>query len=228
MLITGSAAFRGEAEGDREHDASTGKDRNRIRTIGRGHHQVGVERIRVGCAVGGDSVRRDLGGDAVTGNVVFVEDVVEAEAEFRVVEEGVAADGVVEEQVSEGERRDRRLIVVGTVVQALGSNGLVEDARVPAAVLIGKTFRQDIGGGIRHPQTAGGGYVERRRCRGTSSRRRVAIGDRSARVLSVVVAGVQVETETMSERDVAFGLNTLGERRGSGVVDRFTGVERGE
>ena len=90
---------------------------------------------------------------------MFVEDVVEAETKFGVIEVCVAADGVVEKQVGQGERRDRRIVVEGAIVQALGPNGLVEDAGIPSTVLIREAFRQDVGGSIRHPEAAGRGDV---------------------------------------------------------------------
>lgn len=46
---------------------------------------------------------------------MFVEDVIEAETEFSVIEPRAAADGLVEKQVVKVKGRDRRLIVEGSL-----------------------------------------------------------------------------------------------------------------
>jgi hypothetical protein len=95
--------MRVEAEGNRKRNAACRKDGDGVSTRRWRHLQVRVEGIGVGGAVGRDGICRDAGGDAVTGDVVLIEEVIETEAKLGVVEACVAADGVVQEKIGEGE-----------------------------------------------------------------------------------------------------------------------------
>ena len=165
---SGLVFARTEAEDHREHDATAGRTEIASAPEGGVCVRFALNGIRVRCTVGGDGIGCDRSGDAVARDLVLVEDVVEAETEFSVVEPRVAANGVVEEEVGEGEGRDRRLIMEGTVVQALGSDGLVEDTYIPGAALVGKAFRKDVGGSVGDPEAARRGDIERRRGRACS------------------------------------------------------------
>ena len=88
-----------EAECHGEHDAAGREDRDRVGSRGWSLREVRVEGVAVGGAVGRDVLRNDLRGKGVAGDVVFVEDVVEAETELGVVEVAAGAQRVIDEDV---------------------------------------------------------------------------------------------------------------------------------
>jgi len=93
-----------DLEGD--HEAAAGGLVNLVKLRRGGGGEVG-RTVDGGWAVGGEDV----------GDVFAVEEVVDAEAELRLIEDGVAvAVGEVEEEVDVVIGRDVGLIVIGTVV----------------------------------------------------------------------------------------------------------------
>jgi len=140
-----------EAEGDREHDAPAGHWTDVV-TPAAGGRARGGELIGVCCAVCRYVLRkeRSCGGEA--GDVVRVEEVVEAQPELCLVEATAAANGVVEEGAGAGKGIDRRLVVIGAVVDPLNTDALVEESEVPSLVLIGHALSLGVGGGLLYPQ----------------------------------------------------------------------------
>lgn len=108
--------MRAVAEGDREHDASAGQNGYRVSAREWGLRERGIEWIGVDDAVGGDGIGYGFGCERVGGDVVLVEDVVEAEMELSVVKVSAGAQGVVDEDVGESERVDGSLVMVSAVV----------------------------------------------------------------------------------------------------------------
>src|SRR5215469_5705720 len=200
-----SAPRRG-AEGDGEHDAACGKNADVVLSV---YRRGAVERISVGGSVCSDVVSDCAVGVGEAGDAVLIEEIVDAEAKLRAVEAARAADGVVEEDVGDVEGIDGGLVVIGAVVLVLSADALVEEGSVPGAALIGEADGFDVRGSLLNPHAAG--HVDgdgwcRRRATGSAGG---AADCLRAGVDGVIVAGVEICAEAVSEVDVAFAFDAL-------------------
>jgi hypothetical protein len=154
-------SLRRQPKAHRQHNAAAGQDTDVVAT-GDGGLTGGVERISVSRAVGRDRLGKSRTSDFVAGDAVLVEEVIEAQSEFRLIEASACPQGVVQEGIHDGKRTDNGLVMIGAVVLVDCADALVEHAEIPAFMLIGDTFSFDVGGGVGDPQTGGSDDVDLR------------------------------------------------------------------
>ena len=161
-IVSKCLSLRRQSKGYRKHNAASGKYADVVAT-GDWGLTGGVERISVSRAVGLDRLGKSRTSDFVAGDAVLVEEVIEAQSEFRLIEASACPQGIVQEGIRDGKGIDRGLVVIGAVVLVEGTDALVEQAEIPAFTLIGDAFGLDVAGGVGDPQTGGSDDVDLRR-----------------------------------------------------------------
>src|SRR5882762_61499 len=130
LTVQEALSLRRQSKGYRQHNAAAGKYADVVATSD-GGRTAGVERISVGSAVGCDRLGKSRTSDFVAGDAVLVEDVVEAQSDFRLIEVPACPQGVVQVGIRDGKGIDRGLVVIGAVVLVEGTDALVEHAEIP-------------------------------------------------------------------------------------------------
>ena len=118
---------------------------------------------------------------------------------------------------------DGGLVVIGAVVLVLGADALVEEGGVPGAALVGEADGLDVGGSLCDPEAAGGVDGDGGRGGGAAGGAGGAADGLRAGVDGVVVAGVEVSAEAVTEVDVALAFNALSDRGRLSVEDGLAG-----
>ena len=161
LTVSRALPLRRQAKGYRKHNAASGKHADVVSTSD-GCRACGIERIGVAGAVGLDRLGKSRASDRVAGDVVLVEQVVDAQAELGLVEAAARSNRVIEVGVCLVERVDGGLVVIGAVVSVEHADALVEHTKVPALVLIGDRYGLGVGGRVGDPQTGGSDDVDLR------------------------------------------------------------------
>src|SRR5260370_29039514 len=161
-LTVGNAllSLRRQSKSYRKHNAASGKYDDVVPSSD-GCRPRGGEGVGVRGTVGCDRLGKSRASDGVAGDVVFVEQVVEAQADLGLVEAAVRSNRVIEVGVCLVERVDGGLVVIGAVVLVKRADTLVEHTKVPALALIRDTFGLSVGGRVGDPETGGRGDGDR-------------------------------------------------------------------
>ena len=111
--------------------------------------------------------------------------------------------------------------MISSVVHPLRTYTLVEEAEVPAFVLVGDALSLGIGGGGCDPEPGGSLFCELRGGCGATGGSAYAGGRESADVGRLTAAAVEVDAEAVGDVDVALSFEALADGAGRDEVDRL-------